>query len=294
MNNLVFIKLGGSLITDKQQRYHAREATIRRLAQEIARARAASPSLQLLIGHGSGSFGHIAAKETGYDRQTGHQSALAFARVGAAASALNSIIRAELLAAEVPVLSLPPSASARLEDGSLVDMALGPFVDLLAQGIVPLVYGDVVLYANGQGSGIASTEMVFRLLAQTLRPRRILLLGLVEGVFAAPPPLRNGEWASGRVDTTTTAVAPSEAALPALLPEITQQNWEDVRIGLGGSHGTDVTGGMINKVAEILSLIKSVPTLQARIVTGEQPGLLEKLLLEPTLRVGTLIHRGIK
>ncbi|MGB0384437.1 MAG: hypothetical protein ACPGWR_06390 [Ardenticatenaceae bacterium] len=329
MNNLVFIKLGGSLITDKQQRYHARQATIERLAEEMARARAADPSLKLLVGHGSGSFGHVAARESGYNPRKGHPSPMAFARVAAAASALNQLVRAALLDAGIPTISMPPSASGRLQDGKLLEMAHQPICDLLAQGIVPLVFGDVALHADGKGGGIASTEMVFRLLAETLHPPRMLLLGIVEGVFAqAPPPPR------GIADCGLRIAEPkkSEAALPAevqnpkseaslpleirnprlrflrkseirnpkseippsppLLREITPHNWQQVRAGLGGSHGTDVTGGMIAKVAESLALIQAVPALQVRIVSGEQPGLLERLLLDPTLEAGTLIHKG--
>lgn len=270
MDNLVFVKLGGSLITEKQQRYQARTETIRRLAEEIARARAAEPRLKLVLGHGSGSFGHVAARESGYDPRGGHPSPLALAQVGAAASALNHIVRAALLGAGVPALSLPPSASARLRGGKVVSMTLEPFTDLFEQDIVPLVYGDVALHADGQGGGIASTEMVFQLLAHALQPKRILLLGIVEGVLAHAP-------------------VPGEA-IPPLLLEITPQSWEAIRDGLGGSHGTDVTGGMATKVAETLTLVQAVPGLQARIVSGEIPGLLERLLREPTMAAGTLLH----
>lgn len=268
--NLVFIKLGGSLITDKRQRYHARKETIARLAGEIARASAADPSLKIVLGHGSGSFGHVAARESGYDPHSGHPSPLAFAQVAAAASTLNQIVREALLDAGVPALSLPPSASGRLRDGELVGMALDPIVDLLRLGIVPLVFGDVVLRADGAGGGIASTEMVFRLLAERLRPQRLLLLGIVEGVFERAP--MDGE------------------PQPPLLREITSHNWEAVRAGLGGSHGTDVTGGMVAKVAETLALVEAVLGLQARIVSGEEVGLLERLLLDTKLEAGTSIH----
>ena len=63
-----FLKLGGSLITDKRQPETPRMDVIERLAQEIAAARAANPSLQLVLGHGSGSFGHIYARQYGTRR----------------------------------------------------------------------------------------------------------------------------------------------------------------------------------------------------------------------------------
>ncbi|MGH2542119.1 MAG: isopentenyl phosphate kinase, partial [Ardenticatenaceae bacterium] len=62
-----------------------------------------------------------------------------------------------------------------------------------------------------------------------------------------------------------------------------------VRAGLGGSHGTDVTGGMIGKVAATLALVQALPGLQARIASGDEEGLLERLLLDPSIEAGTLI-----
>ena len=61
---VVIVKLGGSLITDKTQPSTARPEVIARLAKEIAEA---LPELEghLLLGHGSGSFGHVAASRCG-------------------------------------------------------------------------------------------------------------------------------------------------------------------------------------------------------------------------------------
>lgn len=272
MNNLVFIKLGGSLITDKRKRYHAIHTTITRLAEEIAQALKIDPTLKVLIGHGSGSFGHVAAHESGYDVKAGHPSPMAFAQVGAAASALNHIVRTAFLEANLPAISMPPSASARLRDGKLTQMAVEPIISLLKQGLIPIVFGDVALHVDGQSGGIASTEMVFRLLAERMLPQRMLLLGMVEGVFEQMPSKKH--------------------PIATLIPEITFQNWPSVRNGLGGSHGTDVTGGMIAKVSETLHLIQAVPTLQIRIISGTQPGLLKRLLVDPTIKAGTLIRAG--
>ncbi len=62
---LTFLKLGGSLITDKDSPHTARPEILRRLADEIVAARQSNPAMQLLIGHGSGSFGHMPAKKYG-------------------------------------------------------------------------------------------------------------------------------------------------------------------------------------------------------------------------------------
>ena len=63
MQELVLLKLGGSLITDKTRPYTARLDKLADVATQIARALHADPELSLVLGHGSGSFGHTAAKK---------------------------------------------------------------------------------------------------------------------------------------------------------------------------------------------------------------------------------------
>ena len=62
---LLFLKLGGSLITDKTRARAARLDTIARLADELRLVRSQLGDLRLVLGHGSGSFGHIPAKKYG-------------------------------------------------------------------------------------------------------------------------------------------------------------------------------------------------------------------------------------
>jgi isopentenyl phosphate kinase len=52
-----FLKLGGSLITDKDKPYTAHRDVIARIAQEVATALQEKSDLHILLGHGSGSLG---------------------------------------------------------------------------------------------------------------------------------------------------------------------------------------------------------------------------------------------
>ena len=61
----VFLKLGGSLITDKDKPYTPRLDKLKELALEIKTVLDSTPDLLLILGHGSGSFGHTAAKKYG-------------------------------------------------------------------------------------------------------------------------------------------------------------------------------------------------------------------------------------
>jgi len=262
----IFLKLGGSLITDKTKVEHAHTRRLQRLAREIKSALDARPDLQLVLGHGSGSFGHVAAKKHGTRDGVNDRSGwLGYAEVAAAAARLNQIVTDIFVAEGVPVVSLPPSASARCEDGALTYLDTFAVRTLLENQLVPLVHGDVAL-DNVRGATIVSTEDVFIYLAREFQPTHILLVGEVAGVFE-------------NADMTG-----------AIIPAITPSNVAQYEAALGGSHGTDVTGGMLAKVQQMLNVVQLYPTIEARIFSGVPRGNVQRLLIDPRAEIGTAIH----
>ncbi len=210
--DLVFVKLGGSVITVKTEPETARLEVIDRLAGEIAAALAARPDLRLVLGHGSGSFGHPAAQR--YGTHLGVHSPAdwrGFAEVAAAAARLNRLVTDALLAAGVPVWSIQPSASARCRDGELLSLEIGPIEQALAHGLVPLVYGDVAL-DKVRGGTIISTEQIFAYLARRLHPARLIMVG---------------KWMA------SSTLIPSAIRRHGRSAEITGQNWAQVRSSAG-------------------------------------------------------------
>jgi isopentenyl phosphate kinase len=261
---VVFIKLGGSLITDKRVENSFREAIAVRIAGEIRDALEIDPTLRIVVGHGSGSFGHFAAAR--YNTIEGVQSPeewRAFSQVGIVAAELNYLVAKAFQAVSLPVWRIQPSASAMSHDGALAGMALHPIQAALDHQLIPLVYGDVSL-DEVRGGTIISTEKIFFYLANQLPVDRILLLGEVEGVLG--------------VDGT-------------LVEEINTQNYDSLKASFGGSAGVDVTGGMETKVSDMLTLTALIPGLSIRIFDGRQPGLLRDVLLNRATP-GTLIRKG--
>ena len=257
----VFLKLGGSLITDKSRPYAARRAVIRRLAGEIRSALDGLPACRLLLGHGSGSFGHWAARPHGTregvrtpDQWRG------YAEVAAAAARLNRIVADTLLEVGVPILSVQPSASARCHAGELVRMDTHTIRVALDRGLVPLVHGDVAL-DDAIGGTIVSTEDLFIYLADEFQPARVLLVGQAPGV------LKDGG--------VVPSIGPGD--LPAL------------REALVGSDGVDVTGGMADKIMQMLKLVERHPATCVHILSGSKPGVLAHVLLDAFLMLGTRI-----
>ncbi len=247
-----FLKLGGSLITDKTQDKTLRPEVLTRLAHEIKEGLDAAPG-PLLLGHGSGSFGHTAAKQHG--TRAGVVSTeqwRGFAEVSVAAQQLNRHVADALHAAGVPVFSAPPSSSVLCDDGRIVHLDIAPIQTALAHGLVPLIMGDVA-FDRVRGGTIISTEEVFAFLAGPLGATHVLLAGETDGVYASMQDRR-------------------------VLPRVTAQSWNAIRAGVGGSHGADVTGGMAGKVSDMLALVHAHPALSVHIFSGRTPGAVARAL----------------
>jgi isopentenyl phosphate kinase len=252
---LYFIKLGGSLITNKNKPHTARRRVIARLAGEMAEARRLDPDLQLVIGHGSGSFGHVAGNK--YNTRQGVRTSaewLGFSEVWQAARALNQIVAEALYKASLPVIAFPPSAAILAQNGQITRWNIQPIRAALSAGLIPLINGDVA-FDTLLGGTILSTEDLFAYLARLLRPQRILLAGLEKGVWADYP------------------------ICSQLIKTITPQSYPGLAGSLAGSAAVDVTGGMAEKVKSMLDLVEQAPGTQALVFSGNQPGQVRQALL---------------
>lgn len=262
-SGVTFLKLGGSLITDKSQPLTAKPEIIRQIAHEITAFRHLHPKTPLLIGHGSGSFGHAVASQ--YQTQKGGAGGTywnGFAAVWRAARELNQILIEIFHQAGLPVISFPPSAGVISRDKDLISWDLKPMELALSNNLIPVVQGDVI-FDSIIGGTIFSTEKIFKYLCGQLRPKRILLAGLEEGVYSDPQVPKN------------------------VYPKITPSIFEDIRFAISGSQTADVTGGMLSKVEMMLTLVEKDPELKVQIFSGLKPGNIKKALVGETL--GTII-----
>jgi isopentenyl phosphate kinase len=262
---LTFLKLGGSLITDKARPYTARPEVLEDLASQIAAALREDAELQLVVGHGSGSFGHEAASRFDTrDGVSGPEAWRGFAEVWYQASALDRLVVEALRSAGLPALVISPAASITAHDGRVFIWDLYPLRSALTNGLLPVVHGDVA-FDEVRGGTILSTEDLFFHLAHEIHPRRILLAGQEAGVWADFPERTR------------------------LVHEITPASLPDQAAGLGAAAGADVTGGMHSKVTQMLTLVEELPDLEVLIFSGREPGSLLRALSGDN--PGTRLHR---
>lgn len=251
---LYVVKLGGSLITEKERDATARRDTIVRLARELAAARAVQPHA-LLLSHGSGSFGHAAAVRYGLREGVRDASQLPGVAVTQyQAHRLHRIVIEELIGAGLAPFSLAPSSFLVAEGGRPVEVHIEPLLRALAAGLLPVVFGDVVT-DRSRGASICSTETVVTALAPRLA--------------AAACPITCIFWMG-----STPGVLDGEQRT---IDAITTDNIDAVLALASAARGADVTGGMRHRVETAWRLAgEGIPSL---ILDGLEAGALERALL---------------
>lgn len=259
----VFLKLGGSLITNKDKPFTARKDIISSIAQELQKALTDDRDLELLVGHGSGSFGHFAAKDYGTREQVSSKDEWqGFQKVWYAARSLNQIVVEAFHQAKLPVISLQPSAAILTSNREVQNWMIDPIQLALKNHLLPLIYGDVI-FDEKKGGIILSTEDLFKDLVPHINPDLIILAGIEKGVYKDFP--KNSE----------------------LIKEIDSSNYRDLISQFKASKSIDVTGGMATKVQVMMDMIRENPGIKVKIVSGEQSGNILKALRDED--IGTTI-----
>ena len=216
----VVLKLGGSVITDKESPETVDDDALTAAVGTIADA---DPERLVLV-HGGGSFGHVNAAQRGISRTEGSRDAADVWAVHDAMRRLNDAVLQRLHDAGVAALPVHPLSVAAREEADDLSLPLDSTATLLEEGFVPVLHGDVVGHA-GSGAAIVSGDELVTRLASGLDADRVGLCSTVSGVYDA-----DGE----------------------VIPNIT--DFASVADALGEAESTDVTGGMAAKVRTLLAL----------------------------------------
>lgn len=247
---LLVVKLGGSVVTDKSKKFTINHEAVSRLADELVSAR--DPFILI---HGGGSFGHPLASK--FDIGSGYKERgqlMGFSLTHWAMEVLNSEVVDALREAGFPSMAIQPSACTIVEDGRIVSMELEPIRKSIKMGLTPVLYGDSVLDLE-RGMSILSGDQLAVYLARELDASRIVIGADIDGVYIGETEREEG-------------VEP--------LPKITPGNWEVIASSIGPASTTDVTGGMSKKVEELLRLGES--GIEAQIVNASKPGILKRAI----------------
>ena len=262
---LTLIKLGGSIITNKEVPMMVRADILKQLVAEIVRAHSETGGMYI-VGHGQGSFAHAPALR--YKTMAGfinEDSRMGMAVTQDSAAQLNRIVVQEFLAHSIPAVSFYFSNSMVTDSDQAKHWCGEVLEEYLAKGMLPITGGDVLVDST-KGCTIWSTEKILGYLAeyftqsQKYSVQKIIHVTEVDGVLDA----------SGQV-----------------IPEITSKNIKEVEKLIVTTKGFDVTGGMGHKLEESMKLAQM--GMEVAIISGLKKDILYHTLIGETV-IGTTIR----
>jgi isopentenyl phosphate kinase len=258
------LKLGGSVITDKEKPLTPNLEAIERLADEIARANVSS----LIVVHGGGSFGHHVAKQYNLTEGYGDPAQVTgFSETHRAMTKLNNLVMEALISHNINAVVIQPSSCVVTKAGRIQSMERKPLKRMLDMGLVPILYGDAVLDSE-KGFAILSGDQLVSSLAINFGASRIIMGGDVDGLYTKEPKANK----SAR-----------------LVKRVTLEELKAQKHDIEGSKATDVTGGMLGKVRELIPAIEH--NIQALLVNAAKPLRVYKALMGEEV-TGTIIEKG--
>jgi len=183
----VMIKLGGALITDKDELRTFRPEAVETLAPILGDL--TSSGTRVTVVHGAGSFGHIEAKEAGlaggYDPERSEEQARAVDSVRESMSDLNEKVLGILESNGIDCEIHPPREWA---EGTGPCFA-GDIERFEEPGKVHLTFGDVVDVAGNARFGILSGDHLMERLAIEMKDTTlaVFLLNGIDGLYDRDP-----------------------------------------------------------------------------------------------------------
>jgi isopentenyl phosphate kinase len=240
------VKLGGSVITNKRAAGSRKgvlarffPAVARRLLKEIRDSKQ-----EVVLVTGAGSFGHVLADRHGLKagyREDGQWDG--YCRVSWDVRRLNLMVLDQALRLGMRPISIPPSASALLADGRIHYLDEGVFRRYLAQGIMPVTFGDVALDMGQRRFSICGGDDLALRLAQLFNAERAIFVSDIDGILVGERGTLAREFFAADMDRITP---------------------------MKGRPGKDVTGGIAAKAR--LSLELAASGTEAVILNGRVRG----------------------
>jgi isopentenyl phosphate kinase len=263
MEEMILIKLGGSIITEPEIVEKAKEEEIKRLLFEIKQASLKS-GVKVIVGHGGGSFPHVPAKK--YRVNEGiinNESVYGTSLTQDAAARLHRIIIKHALEASLQPFSIPPSAICITKNKRIRKIFIDTLIFAIEKGFTPFVYGDVGLDIK-QGVSIISTEEILRAIAlnkkinEKFKVKKIIFATDVDGVFDSDPKLNKDA---------------------KLIQKIDETNFNKIaKAATKGERSFNVTGGMKEKVEKLFEISRKTKAV-GQIVNATKPEFLYKAIV---------------
>ena len=173
---MILIKLGGSIITNKEKPLSVRRKTIDNLAKSLKKI-----NEPIIIVHGGGSYGHywsvkydMHTKERKYDLR-------GVAIIKNSMIELNKIILDSLLKNKLNPYSFPPTDF--MSGNKPIAKKIKDIEKIAKSGLIPVTYGDALWYGQNK-TYILSGDKIMTHLAKILKPRLSIFVLNENGLYS--------------------------------------------------------------------------------------------------------------
>ena len=236
--DLIVIKIGGSICTDKQHNtFKIRENVLTQVAKEIKKAKSEN-EFNLIVVHGAGPFGHKLVEQYGIsDGLQNKRHTRGFIETHASMERLNKKIMEIFLENGLNVFPMQTSALIMQRNHVNPFFYLNTIQQLMSidNSIIPLLYGDIVFDYEKKAT-VISVDTVAAFLAKSFRAKKLIYGTNVSGIL---------DFSSKKSE---------------VVKKITNRNLDFILKHIKKPETSDVTGSMKGKILKIKEQAKSIRT----------------------------------
>ncbi|MDE1763618.1 MAG: gamma-glutamyl kinase [Thaumarchaeota archaeon] len=215
---MILIKLGGSIITNKQKPLTANISAIKQIASYLKKVKE-----PYMVIHGGGSFGHYWSVKYDMHTKPDRYSIRGVSVVKNSMVELNRLILQVFLQSNLNPYCLPPSDF--IFGNKPIMKKVKEISKIANTGLIPISYGDVMWHGKNKFY-ILSGDKIMGMLTRILKPRLAVFVTNVDGVY-------------------------SDIKNRKLIYEITTEKPTVTNVKM------DVTGGMNRKIREAADMSKN-------------------------------------
>ena len=214
---MILLKLGGSIITNKEKPLSPRKKVVENIAKSLKKI-----NESIIIVHGGGSFGHYWSVKYDMHTKPKKYNMYGVAIVKNSMIELNKIILDSFVKNKLSPYSLPPTDF--MSGNKPIPNKIKEIENIARAGLIPITYGDALWYGNKK-TYILSGDKIMTHLAKILRPRLCIFALNEDGLY-------------------------SDLKTKKLIYELKGENPKI------SENKMDVTGGMTRKVEEATNIAK--------------------------------------
>jgi len=173
---MILIKLGGSIITNKEKALSPRRKTIENIVRTLKKI-----DEPLAIVHGGGSFGHYWSVKFKMHTKPSEFSLRGVSVVKNSMVELNKIILDSFLKNKLNPYCLPPTDFV-IKDKPITKKVI-EIEKIAKSGLIPVTFGDALWYGEKK-SYILSGDRIMTILATILKPRLSIFVLNIDGLYS--------------------------------------------------------------------------------------------------------------